>query len=136
MTTPLLGHVFVVAGVDADLPEVADALADAGAFVALVFPMRVATRAAAAIVADPTDGSTWERAAPHIEQRLGPVDGVVTDARTADPIANVFTPDLRRRGHGGVVVREESDDVSAVMERLARTLPTGPPRPELGEPRR
>ena len=101
---PLEGRVIVVAGHAATLASLAAALVDAGALVAFVAPNASAPIADAQVHADPADPQVWERIAPHIEQRLGPVDGVVTDAETRETVEAVFGPDLLRRGHGLVLV--------------------------------
>jgi NAD(P)-dependent dehydrogenase (short-subunit alcohol dehydrogenase family) len=105
--TPLLGRVVVVAGRVTGLSRLATALVDAGALVAYVAPTDAVPVAHASVRADPADPSVWERIAPHVEQRLGPVDGVVTDAATAATVEAVFGPDLVRRGHGSVFVVDE-----------------------------
>jgi hypothetical protein len=101
---PLLGRVVVVAGHAPALATLATALVDAGALVAFVAPAGSAPTADAQVRADPADPQVWERIAPHVEQRLGPVDGVVTDATTRPIVEVVFGPDLLRRGHGAVIV--------------------------------
>ena len=120
-TTALLGRVVVVAGTAGVLPDIADALVDAGAFVAFAAPGRDAATAHAGFRVDPADPSVWPRIAPHVEQRLGPVDAVVCDGGCYDVIRPVFEPDLRRRGHGAVICIDADDDVSTIVSRLAGT---------------
>ena len=70
--------------------------------------------------ADPADPGVWVRIAPHVEQRLGPVDGVVTDAVSLVTAEAVFGPDLLRRGHGSVLAGAGlpvADVVSALLGR-------------------
>lgn len=104
--TPLLGRVVVVAGHAPDLAALAADLVGAGALVAFVAPDGGVPAAQASVRADPADSTVWERIAPHVEQRLGPVDGVVTDARSEATVRAVFGPDLVRRGHGSVLLAD------------------------------
>ena len=117
----LVGRVVVVAGTDERLPTVVSTLAAAGAFVASVAPTRSDT-AQADFRADPADPAVWERVAPHIEQRLGPVDAVVVDRQCAAVVRDVFLPDLRRRGHGGVHVVTADQDVAAIVRSVEDML--------------
>jgi hypothetical protein len=120
--SPFAGRVFVVAGSSASLGVAADALTTAEALVAVVGPVPLTTDAAAHFHADPTDAGVWERVVPHVEQRLGPIDGVLSD-RAAQPVAERRVgPDLRRRGHGAVVVVDDGIDVDDVLRTLAGTL--------------
>lgn len=121
VASELSGRVLVVAGDDRLLLSVAGAAAASGALVALVAPSRPALDVALCFRADPADADAWSRIAPHVEQRLGPVDAVVTDARSATACEDVFGADLRRRGHGAVVVVATGDDEAAVLRRLAGT---------------
>jgi NAD(P)-dependent dehydrogenase (short-subunit alcohol dehydrogenase family) len=114
----LTGRVVVVAGADDLLPALVSRLAAEGAFVAFVAATRT-DDAHAAFRADPADPVTWERVAPHVEQRLGPVDAVVADAACRDVVAAVFLPDMRRRGHGGIHVIAPGEDVEDVLRSLA-----------------
>lgn len=116
--TELTGRVVVVAGDDRLLVAVARSAAAAGALVAVVAPSRPTLPGALCFRADPADTEAWSRIAPHVEQRLGPVDAVVTDARTAAACEAVFGQDLRRRGHGAVVVVTADDDEAGVLSRL------------------
>src|SRR4051794_20924015 len=93
----LPGRVFVVAGRLPALTEVVDALTTAGSFVAFVSDTLSAPTAAAFFRADPTDATVWERVAPHVEQRLGPVDAVVIDAGAQEVVTQAFGVDLKRR---------------------------------------
>jgi NAD(P)-dependent dehydrogenase (short-subunit alcohol dehydrogenase family) len=101
------GRVVVVAGHATGLAGLATSLVEAGALVAYVAPTDALPVAQASVRADPADPSVWERIAPHVEQRLGPVDGVVTDAASAATVQAVFGPDLVRRGHGAVLVVDD-----------------------------
>jgi hypothetical protein len=119
---PLLGRVVVIAGRDPQLGPVAEAAARDGALVAVVGSTLPADPSVAVRFAtDPADPAVWERVAMHVEQHLGPVDDVVTDAAAAAVVRAVFEPDLRRRGHGAVHVIAASDDVDAVVTRLRGT---------------
>jgi NAD(P)-dependent dehydrogenase (short-subunit alcohol dehydrogenase family) len=88
-------------------------LAANGALLAIVAPDRgvveqsleIAEQAGGAvfgITADPSSSVVWKRIASHIEQRLGPIDVVVSiaTAPTRRVIANALLPDMaaRRRG--------------------------------------
>jgi hypothetical protein len=118
--SPLLGRVVVVAGHAPTLASLAAALVDAGALVAFVAPNASAPTADAQVHADPADPQVWERIAPHVEQRLGPVDGVVTDAATRPTVEAVFGPDLLRRGHGAVLVGDDLPAEAVVSALLGR----------------
>jgi NAD(P)-dependent dehydrogenase (short-subunit alcohol dehydrogenase family) len=118
----LSGRVVVVAGGLAPLPAVAALAAQDGAFVALITTVECACPDEVLhFQADANADEVWERIAPHIEQRLGPVDAVVTDALTADSVRAVFSPDFRRRGHGTVLVVGAEDDPRQIVNRLTRT---------------
>ena len=118
-TQPLLGRVVVVAGEEVGLAAAADAAFRAGAQVAVVSTTLASTACTVRFRADPTDDSVWERVAMHVEQHLGPVDGVVTDGVAQPVVSRVFGPDLDRRGHGDIVV--VAGDPVDVVSRLART---------------
>jgi hypothetical protein len=77
--------------------------------------------AQASVRADPADPTVWERIAMHVEQHLGPVDGVVSDARTEAVVRAVFEPDLVRRGHGRVVVLGADEGVDDAVSALLGT---------------
>jgi hypothetical protein len=61
---------------------------------------------------DPADPSVWQRIAPHIEQRLGPIDIVIcggaADVRTT--VASALVPDMKAR-HRGVLIEIGADNV-------------------------
>ena len=109
-----------MAGTDARLVDAIRLMRTAGAVVALVSPDHAIDDVALRFRADPTEPEVWDRVAMHVEQHLGPVDGVVTDAGAAAVVTAVFAPDLRRRGHGQVVVVND-DDVASVVSRLTGT---------------
>jgi hypothetical protein len=67
--------------------------------------------------ADPADPSTWERLAPHIEQRVGPVDAVVVDPAALDAVQAAFAGDMSRRGHGAIVVLIPAENPLEVLRR-------------------
>jgi hypothetical protein len=130
----MIGRVVVVAGEDTSLAGVAAAAVEAGASVAVVsrtLPDDVA--ATVRFRADPGDRAAWERVAMHVEQHLGPVDGVVGDRAHADVLAAVFAADLARRGHGAVVTMTGGDEPAAVLTRLRGTPPAAPARPPAGD---
>ncbi|MDQ1697322.1 MAG: hypothetical protein QOJ03_2675, partial [Frankiaceae bacterium] len=60
--------------------------------------------------------------APHVEQRLGPVDAVIADPACALLLEQVFAPDLRRRGHGGVVTLAVGAEPADVLRLLSDML--------------
>jgi NAD(P)-dependent dehydrogenase (short-subunit alcohol dehydrogenase family) len=118
----LLGRVVVVAGSHPTFPDLVTALTDAGAFVAFVSSAGGRSVAHAGFNADPTDPAVWERVAPHVEQRLGPVDLVVGDAGTVDVLEPVFRPDLLRRGHGDVVTAAADVTPELLLSQLVGRL--------------
>ena len=125
MSGTLLGRVLVVAGGDAQLAAVASALSAADASVAVVSRSLGPTPSATVrFNADPADPGAWERIAMHVEQHLGPVDGVVTDDDAVTVVETVFAVDLVRRGRPPVVVVRRDDDVGGVITRLGYTPPT------------
>jgi NADP-dependent 3-hydroxy acid dehydrogenase YdfG len=121
---PLAGHVVVLAGVDAG---VGTALLERGALLAVVTTDRAvideleaAAAAHPATVllaynADPGDPATWARLAPHIEQRVGPVDAALCTPAALDATTATFADDMRRRGHGAVVVLNPGQDPVATL---------------------
>jgi hypothetical protein len=117
----MVGRVVVVAGHAPGLPRLAADLVQSGAFVAYVGPGEPVTTARASIRADPADPTVWDRIAMHVEQHLGPVDGVVTDATSAATVDAVFGPDLVRRGHGTVLVVGDDWAVDSVVSALLGT---------------
>jgi NAD(P)-dependent dehydrogenase (short-subunit alcohol dehydrogenase family) len=136
MGPTLQGRVIVIAGDETVLGAVARAALDAGAFVAVV--SRTLPDDAATTVrfrADPDDRGMWDRVAMHVEQHLGPVDGVVTDSRHRAVVAAVFATDLSQRGHGGVVTvspDESPDDVLIRVDGTQRAAPAPPPAVDPG----
>lgn len=116
---PWPGRVLVVAGADPRLESVATAALGAGAYVAVVSTSFRVPQAQASVHADPRDADVWARVLPHTEQRLGPIDAVVCDPATAVVLAPLVDPDLRRRGHGSVLVLADEPDAATVLSRLA-----------------
>jgi len=118
----LTGRVVVVAGAEPIAGPIAAALQTAGARVALV---SIATAGHDGVAVhfrtDPGEPDVWDRVAMHVEQHLGPVDAAVADASCADVVRDVFGTDLRRRGHGDVVVAAAADDPADVVRRVAGT---------------
>ncbi len=118
----LAGRVVVVAGDESVVGPIAAALHATGALVALVARATVARDDVTVhLRADPSDDGVWDRVAMHVEQHLGPVDAVVADAAAAEPVRRAFGTDLRRRGHGGVVVVAAGDDASDVVRKVLDT---------------
>ncbi|HEX4082339.1 MAG TPA: SDR family NAD(P)-dependent oxidoreductase [Acidimicrobiales bacterium] len=110
----LAGKAVIVAGDQAaTVVEVVRALAASGALVAVVAADRAIVDAAAtglddqafAMAADPTSEAVWSRIVPHVEQRLGPIDVVVTIGAAADrvPVAAAVVGDMAARGRGVVI---------------------------------
>lgn len=122
MNASLLGRVVVVAGSHPTFPDLVAKLVDAGAFVAFVSTTGGGPVAHAGFKTDPADPVVWERVAPHVEQRLGPVDLVVGDAHTGQLLESVFRPDLVRRGHGDVVVAAPDATPDQLLSQLAGRL--------------
>ena len=123
MTSPqFAGRVYLVAGEASILGAVANELAADGALVGLVSLDLVAVETAARFRADPTDPHVWERVVPHVEQRLGPIDGVLTDGRCAALAEQYVGADLRQRGHGAVIPVGPDDDADVVLRKLVDTL--------------
>ena len=126
----LLGRVVVVAGDDALLANAATAALAAGAKVAVISrALGDATAATVRFNADPRDPGAWERISMHVEQHLGPVDGVVTDEQSRPVVVDVFGADLARRGRAGVLVMQPGDDPRTLVTHLAGTPPATPSRP-------
>ena len=117
----LAGHVFIVAGSEPKLGEIADALTTAGALVAVVGPLAPIMDVATHFRTDPTDRQVWERVVPHVEQRLGPIDGVVADHATHTLGEEFVGPDLCRRGHGAVIAVDGGAAVDDVLRKLIGT---------------
>lgn len=112
----LAGKVVVVAGESSVLFEVTVVLVANGALLAVVAPDRSVVDEAVAVAeagdhailgmaVDPSRPETWDRIAPHIEQRLGPIDVVVVIAseRTRGVIVDALVPDMATRARGVVV---------------------------------
>jgi len=118
----LAGRVFIVAGSDARLGGVANALVAAQALVAVVGSIPVDTAVAAHFHADPADEAVWQRVVPHVEQRLGPIDGVITDGAAQAIGERLVGPDLSRRGHGAVIAIDDNSDVESTLRTLLGTL--------------
>ena len=117
----LTGMVVVVAGSSPFFAELARAVTSRGALVATLAPQRDDSLALA-YTGDPLDAEAWARIAPHVEQRLGPVDLVACDASTHRVVDPIFGPDLRRRAHGGVVVVRPDDGIVTALTTLTGTL--------------
>jgi hypothetical protein len=133
----LAGRVVVVAGERPELSAVIDAAVAAGASVAIVSrTLGADLEGDVRFRADPTDPAVWDRVAMHVEQHLGPVDGVVTDADAASVVLATFDADLARRGHGAVVVAGPDERAEDVLSRSldTRRATPAPPRPGASGP--
>lgn len=115
----LADRVVIVAGSGSLFAAVAAGLVAEGAIVALVTTDTSAPEVAAHFRAEPADPDVWGRMVPHVEQRLGPIDAVVTDKSGRALAESLVGPDLQRRGHGSVVVVEPGTDPEAVLKTLA-----------------
>jgi len=135
VTDDLNGWVVVVGGEDPALADVARAGVAAGAAVGVVSKtLDDATPSSVRFRADPGDPDAWARIAMHIEQHLGPVDGVVTDASSHDVVNGVFAVDLSRRGRSQVIVVGAGESPARVITALFGTPPAEPSRPAVAEP--
>jgi hypothetical protein len=117
----LEGRVFIVAGCGATFTGVAQLLASDGALVAIVTTDSAVPDVAAHFRADHADPDVWDRVVPHVEQRLGPIDAVVTDELGRATAERLVGPDLRRRGHGTVVVVPPATEPGSVVRMLGGT---------------
>jgi NADP-dependent 3-hydroxy acid dehydrogenase YdfG len=112
----LAGKVAVLAGTSSIVAPLAHAFCDNAALIALVVDDRAVVDQATSyadqtgvaslgIVADPAQRSTWDRVAPHIEQRLGPIDIMVAIGPPAvrTVIAAALMPDMAARKRGVIV---------------------------------
>lgn len=126
----LTGKAVIVAGDSPWIVEVVRGLAANGVLLAIVADdrtivddaVRVAEALDTAVVgmtADPASPSVWERVAPHIEQRLGPIDVAVAvgGAAMREVMSSAVLPDMTAR-HRGVLIEVDAN-VSIV------TTPTG-----------
>ena len=117
----VLGQIVVVAGRDKRLAALAADLLAAGALVAFVDDNRSLPDAPVSVRADPADERVWARVAPHVEQRLGPIDVVITDDACARVVEPVFAADLLRRGRPPVRVLAADDDPGELLSALRST---------------
>jgi hypothetical protein len=112
----LTGKTVIVAGESDRVIEISAALAANGAMLAIVSADRTAVDSAVrraeadevsvlGLTADPADPGVWPRIAPQIEQRLGPIDVVVTVGTAAmrDVVVHAVQPDMAARGRGVLV---------------------------------
>jgi hypothetical protein len=131
----LHGRVVVVAGNDPVLGDVSRAAMAAGAAVGLVSSaLDDSVAATVRFRVDPREPDPWWRIAMHIEQHLGPIDGVVTDASAHGTVFDVFEPDLRRRGRAPVIIAGPNDNPDVVLTALTGTPPTAPFPPAAAAP--
>jgi NAD(P)-dependent dehydrogenase (short-subunit alcohol dehydrogenase family) len=117
-----VGRVFLVAGDSPVLAEVAGALSDSHGLVAMVSKQPGADDVAARFRADPTDPDVWQRVVPHVEQRLGPIDSVITDSAIRAIADRFVAADLTRRGHGAIVTVDNTTNAADVLRTLVDML--------------
>lgn len=122
MGSSLDGRVVVVAaGDDPGHLALARALAQAGAVVAVVAGQR-SDELPMSYRGDIADRQLWERVAPHVEQRLGPVDLVAGAEPVLELLSEIFGADLRRRRRPDPVLLPPAVDVATQLSRLAALL--------------
>jgi hypothetical protein len=134
----LAGKAAVLAGTSSVLEVASMVLGQGGVMCALVANDRdVVGRATShaddrgvaslGIVADPGEPDTWKRVAPHIEQRLGPIDIVVAIGPPAErlTIASALMPDMAARRRGVIVEAGAKVDVLAVPDGLRHRAVSG-----------
>jgi hypothetical protein len=128
----LTGKAAIVAGDDAaTIVEVVRVLAANGALLAVVADRRTVDAAVAVamgleaqvfgMAADPASPEAWLRIVPHVEQRLGPIDVVVTigEAASRAALADAVVGDMAAR-HRGVVVEVGPDPVGPRRDGVRR----------------
>ena len=120
--SPMIGRVVIVAGSGGVFAAVAAALVADDALVAVLSTDSEGPEVAAHFRGDPADPGVWGRMVPHVEQRLGPIDAVVTDASGRALADELVAPDLIRRGHGAIVTVEETTQAADVLTTLVDTL--------------
>jgi NAD(P)-dependent dehydrogenase (short-subunit alcohol dehydrogenase family) len=117
---PFAGRVIVVAGDSDRIDPITSTLLEAGAIVAVVNRTSSSAAVQAWFRVDPADPDVWSRVVPHVEQRLGPIDAAVTTTEIHGLVRDLLEPDMRRRGHGGVL----DIDAAAHVDEAVRTLAT------------
>lgn len=125
----ITGRVLVVAGDDPILDDVVRVATDAGGRVAVVSAALSGDAATVRFRAAADDPAVWERVAMHVEQHLGPIDGVIADGNCLTTVTQVFEADLRRRRHGAVVVADATADPSALVSHAVGTPPAARSQP-------
>jgi hypothetical protein len=116
------GRVIVVAGDSDRIDPITSTLLEAGAIVAVVTHASSSAAAQAWFRVDPADPDVWNRVVPHVEQRLGPIDAAVTTTEIHALVRDLLEPDMRRRGHGGVLDVDAAGDVDEAVRTLATLL--------------
>jgi hypothetical protein len=124
----LTGKAIVVAGASRTLIEVVRGLAANAALVAIVAldrevvdeAVQIAESLDASVVgvtADPSAAGVWDRLAPHVEQRLGPIDAAVAIGPVGmrRAVATALLPDMATRARGVIV------DVDVTVEPVTTT---------------
>jgi hypothetical protein len=119
----LTGKAVIAVGIDEALIEITRHLAANHMLIAVVSPDRDVVRQSVEIAeslgamvngftVDPADPSVWQRIAPHIEQRLGPIDVVICGggATIHDAVVAALAPDMAAR-HRGILIDIGTDIV-------------------------
>ena len=118
----MAGRVVIVAGNGSVFRTVAAALVADDALVAVLSTDPGVPDVTARFRGDPADSGIWGRMVPHVEQRLGPIDAVVTDVRGRTWADQLVAPDLARRGHGAILTVGDDADAADAIRMLVGTL--------------
>lgn len=118
----LSGRVIIVAGKGERLDKIVPILVSSDAFVAVVSSGSAGTAAHAWFRVDADDPDVWSRVVPHVEQRLGPIDAAAATKDVHSYVRQLLEPDMRRRGHGGVVDLDAAADVDDAVRMLETLL--------------
>ena len=118
----LAGRVIIVAGESDRIDQMVPILLASDALVALVASSTTAAGAHAWFRVAANDPDAWSRIVPHVEQRLGPIDAAATTTDAHSYLRELLEPDMRRRGHGGVIDVDAAADVDEAVRMLERLL--------------
>ena len=118
----MAGRVVIVAGHGSVFLAVAAALVADEALVAVLSTDSGVPEVAAHFRGDPADPGVWGRMVPHVEQRLGPIDAVVTDSQARALADQLVAPDFARRGHGAILTVNDDADASDAVRMLVGRL--------------